>query len=99
MSTLLEFPLTSVVLGGDHYCRKVVYYTMGRQVSCRASHPNMFALLNVYFPHKSGIAAHVALGKAWHLGMSDLTNCESLALAMECVQSVGCCLAANMVGS
>ena len=64
-----------------------------------AHHPNMGSLLNVYLPYKSVIAAHVALGKAGHLGLSDLTSCQSLALAMECVQSVGCCLAANMVGS
>ena len=63
-----------------------------------APHPDICSLLNVYLPHKSGTAAHVGLCKAWHLGMIDLTNCESLALAKECVQKVGCCLA-NMVGS
>ena len=99
MSAFLDFPLTSVVLGGDYYSRKVVYYTMRRQVCCRASHPNMCSLLNVYVPYKSGIAAHVALGEAWYLGKSDLTSCQSLALAIECVQSVDCCLVASMVGS
>ena len=53
-----------------------------------APHPNMCSLLNVYLPYKSGIAAHVALGEAWHLGMSDLTNCQSLALAMECTKTL-----------